>query len=250
MPSVLRSSGHSARPVADRVRRADEAPRVVPSMRSSPLSARSRPNSSRASSVRPEPEQAGEAHHLARAHAEVDRLQMAALAQAVAPAAAAGAAVGITAAHGRARVACAASSRPTMARDQRRRRQLAPPAYSPTQLAVAQHGDAVGDRVDLVQEVRDEEDGQALAAQPAHHREQLLPPRRRPGWRSARRGSAPRDDARARARSPPSAAPPPGSRPSSRVTSMSRSEARQQLARAPVQRGPVDATALREPRRG
>ena len=46
--------------------------------------------------------------------------------------------------------------------------------YSPTQLAVAQHRDAIGDRVHLVEEVGDEEDRQAFVAQPAQHGEQAL----------------------------------------------------------------------------
>ncbi|MDQ0615109.1 hypothetical protein QF046_002750 [Microbacterium sp. W4I4] len=40
--------------------------------------------------------------------------------------------------------------------------------------SVAQHREAVADRVDLVEEVRDEEDGDALIAQRAHHGEQAL----------------------------------------------------------------------------
>ncbi len=40
--------------------------------------------------------------------------------------------------------------------------------------AVAQHGDAVRDRVDLVEEVRDEQDRQTRLAQAAQHREQAL----------------------------------------------------------------------------
>ena len=40
--------------------------------------------------------------------------------------------------------------------------------------AVAQHGDAVGDLVDLVEEVGDEEDGDAAVAQVADDAEELL----------------------------------------------------------------------------
>ena len=58
--------------------------------------------------------------------------------------------------------------------------------------AVAQDRDPVGDLVDLVEEVRDEQDRDALrrlqlAASPGR----AARPRRRRGWRSARRGSAP-----------------------------------------------------------
>ena len=56
------------------------------------------------------------------------------------------------------------------------------------QLAVAQDRDAVGDRVDLVEEVRDEQHRHPGVADVADHPEQLAPPRRRRGWRWARRG--------------------------------------------------------------
>ena len=73
------------------------------------------------------------------------------------------------------------------------------------QRAVAQHGDAVGDLVDLVEEVRDEQDRDALVAQLPHDRGTAARPRRRRGWRSARRGSAPGPRCRWRGRSRPSA---------------------------------------------
>jgi hypothetical protein len=47
-------------------------------------------------------------------------------------------------------------------------------AYSPTRAAVAQHRHAIADVVHLVEEVRDEQDGDALVAQPADEREQRL----------------------------------------------------------------------------
>ena len=65
-------------------------------------------------------------------------------------------------------------------------------AYSPTSRPLRRIVDAVGDLVDLVEEVRDEQDRDAGVAQVADHPEQLARPRRRRGWRSARRGSAPR----------------------------------------------------------
>ena len=43
----------------------------------------------------------------------------------------------------------------------------------PDQLAVAQHGDAIGDLVDLIDEVGDEDDRRSLALEFAHHPEQL-----------------------------------------------------------------------------
>ena len=100
------------------------------------------------------------------------------------------------------------------------------------QAAVAQHGHPVGDLVDLVEEVGDEHDRDALGLELAHHPEQLLRPRRRRGWRSARRGSAPWPRCRSPGRSRPSAARRASSVPSSAETSMSRSRRREQLRRA------------------
>ena len=57
-------------------------------------------------------------------------------------------------------------------RHQGRRRQLGGRVFA-HQPAVAQHADPVGNGVHLVQEVRDEQDGQALVAQLAQHGEQL-----------------------------------------------------------------------------
>ena len=57
--------------------------------------------------------------------------------------------------------------------------------------AVAQHRDAVADLVDLVEEVRDEEDGDAALLELADHPEQLGDLVERRGSRSARRARAP-----------------------------------------------------------
>ena len=59
------------------------------------------------------------------------------------------------------------------------------------QLAVAEHGDPVADLVDLVEEVRDEEDRDAALLELADHPEQLGAPRPGRGWTSARRARAP-----------------------------------------------------------
>ena len=59
------------------------------------------------------------------------------------------------------------------------------------ELAVAEHRDPVRDLVDLLEEVADEQDGDALVAQVADHREQPLDLVRGRGSRSARRGPAP-----------------------------------------------------------
>ena len=94
----------------------------------------------------------------------------------------------------------------------------------PDQRAVAQHRHPVGDLEDLVEEVRDEHDRDALLAQRPHHLEQLGRPRRRPGWRSARRGSAPGRRRRRRGRSRPAAGPRSGARPSSEAGSIVEAE--------------------------
>ena len=72
--------------------------------------------------------------------------------------------------------------------------------------AVPQHGHAVGDLVDLVEEVRDEDHGDPLARRAGASRRRAAPPRRGRGSRSARRGSARPPRCRSRGRSPPSAA--------------------------------------------
>ena len=61
----------------------------------------------------------------------------------------------------------------------------------PDQRAVAQHRHPVGDLVDLVEEVRDEHDRDALRRAACASPRTAWRPRRRPGWRWARRGSAP-----------------------------------------------------------
>ena len=62
---------------------------------------------------------------------------------------------------------------------------------SSTRRAVAQDRHPVGDLVDLVEEVGDEHDRDALRRAAGASPRTAWPPRRRPGWRWARRGSAP-----------------------------------------------------------
>ena len=125
--------------------------------------------------------------------------------------------------------------------------------YSPTQLAVAQHRDAVGDRIHLVQEVGDEQDRHAVVAQaraaPSNRRATSL--------LVEARGRLVEDqhpgvDARARARSPPSAARRPGSSPSSARRRRCRGSRR--ASRARVSRSMRGASrcarARPQPRRG
>ena len=214
-------------------------------MLSTPRSGASSPNSSRASSVRPAPSRPGQAH----APRPRARAGPAGAAGPPGPgpraSSSAGARSSIARQRRRGACACAASSRPSIAAISAcGPRSAVAPFADPG--AVAQHRDAVRHRIDLVQEVRDEDDRQPFAAQPAQHRRTASAPRRRPGWRSARRGSAPWPRCPARARSPPSAAPRPDSWTAGASTSMSSADARQQLARAPVHRRPVDAIALRQ----
>ena len=67
----------------------------------------------------------------------------------------------------------AASSRPTMAATSPCASSLRAGVFA-DELAVAQHGHAIADLVDLVEEMRDEQDRDALVAQPADEREQRL----------------------------------------------------------------------------
>ena len=147
-----------------------------------PLSAVSAPKSSRASSVRPEPSRPGDPDHLALEDVEVDRPR-AALAGPGSSTCSTGApdvrdrgGGGLAVdplEHPRARVRSSSAPSSSSVTSSVR--------YSPTSCAVAQHGHPVADLEDLVEEVRDEQDRDALVAQRAHDRRTAWRPRRRPG---------------------------------------------------------------------
>ena len=124
--------------------------------------------------MRPEPEQAGDADDLAVVDVEVGGLEHPAPADAGRLAARARRCGRSSRSAAVARCASSSSSsRPiilvtSVAAGQVGREVLA------DELAVAQHGDAVGDLVHLVEEVADEEDGDAAVAQVADDGEELL----------------------------------------------------------------------------
>ncbi|MNU94852.1 hypothetical protein D3C71_848450 [compost metagenome] len=116
-------------------------------------------------------QQPRQAHHLARADLQVQRLQLRVLPQALGLQQR-----GLSAVHGgrwcgllrRCGQVAAQHGCDQCLWAQVLRQPLAHPA------AVAQHGDAVGHGIDLVQEMRHEHDGQPLAAQAPQHLEELL----------------------------------------------------------------------------
>ena len=189
MPSVLRSSGHSASPCAIASRRAAE--RHALAVHDELAAVRC---------VQPEqqPRQLGaaraqQARRRRRSRRglmlEIGRLQLPLARQALAPAAPARP-------RRRSRARCARRS-PAAPRSRGPPSPRSAPRgsarsarYSPTKRAVAQHGDAIGDRIHLVEEMRDEQDRHALAAQAIQHGEELLAPRLRRGSRWAHRESA------------------------------------------------------------
>ena len=143
-----------------------------PSMRISPESRASSANSRRASSVRPEPNKparpstspARNSRSTGLSWPRRERLRAASTGGVFAGC------------RGRAASRIARpprASRPTIAATRPRASSLRAGVFA-DELAVAQHRDAIADLVDLVEEVRDEQDGDALVAQAADQREQRL----------------------------------------------------------------------------
>ena len=173
MPLCLRSSGQNAEAVLRAHPRDSSSFAGWPSMRISPESRSSSANSRRASSVRPEPSKPARPEHLAGAQFDVHGLELAAARQVArgehrrcAPPSAGGRAASRI-------VRRTATSRPTMAATRPRASSLRAGVFA-DEPAIAQHRHAIADLVHLVEEMRDEQDGHALVAQPADQREQRL----------------------------------------------------------------------------
>ena len=171
MPSPLRSSEQNA--IRAAMASSGLRSRVGrPSTATVPESAWSAPNSSRASSVRPEPSSPASPTHLAGVHGEVDRRDGP---RATQPGGGEHRGVGQLGDVG-GRLAVEVGERGQLLADHLlhhlQPRELGERVLA-DQLAVAQDRDAVGDRVDLVEEVRHEEHGHPGVADVADHPEQL-----------------------------------------------------------------------------
>ena len=158
MPSILRSSEQNAMPARDR-RRAGEAtaPPAVDGNVAAVGAVGAEDQARRLGAAGAE--QAGEADDLARVQLEIERLDRTAgdRARGRTGAAAARRSPVLLAAAALAATAVT-SSRPSMARRARACGSSARCRHAPTERAVAQDGDAVADRVELVEEVGDEDD--------------------------------------------------------------------------------------------
>ena len=169
MPSSFRFSEQKARPRRTAWLRVAEPRR--PATDTSPKSARSIPKSSRAVSVRPEPRRpARPTISPARSENSIPstpprRPRW----RAVRMVSGRGAGAGWSA---RTSASAAPTGRPSMAAT-RSRRGSAAVGVGADQAAVAQHRDAVGERVHLVQEMGDKHDPEPLGAQAAQPREQF-----------------------------------------------------------------------------
>ena len=215
-PAPLAILGHERDAGGDRVRAASRARRASPSTRTLARDARARaqPNSVERSAVRPEPIAPRERDHLAGAHGERDAVD-ATRARLDAQARATSSAGGARSSHGasaraRARLRQLAA-RPSCGPPRRRRRLRGLDGADGA--PVAQHGDAIAEREDLVHAVRHVDARGARArelAQPAHQPLALVA--------GERRGRLVEDQdlrvlARARARSRRSAGAPMPSEP-------------------------------------
>ena len=201
-PSALRSSGSRPMPLRDRVGRACETITASPSQRMRPVSARSAPASTRASSLRPAPSSPAMPTTSPARSVKLMSLQRAVAAEALDRAAA-----------------------PRPAPSRRLRKVLAEIAvgHQPHELghrhlrqqlrrhvpAVAQHRDAMADAIDLVEPMRDVDDGDAARRRAARSAQTADRLRATSAPTSARPspGSTP-TDREAPWRSPPSAAAP------------------------------------------
>ena len=160
MPSALRSSGQKAMPLASE-RRGEGATSLSPAILTAPVSAPQRAEHQLGALRAAGAEQAAEADGLAGAQRQIERRHDARLAEALDDAGSVRRARAERGARGR--CSTCLQFAPEHQRHELRTAGF-PPASDADAAAVAQHRQSVGDRINLFEEMRDEDDREALRA--------------------------------------------------------------------------------------